>query len=44
MIDRRRSSKPVDPGALTPPTDPLKSVSPVKTSLPFTTSESIPAV
>ena len=32
------------PGARTPPTEPLNSVSPVKTSEPSTSSESIPAV
>ena len=30
------------PGARTPPTEPLNSVSPVKTSVPSTSSESIP--
>ena len=34
----------VDPGAFTPPTDPLKSVSPVKTSVSLTTKLSIPSV
>jgi len=33
MIECLRSSKVVEPGARTPPTEPLKSVSPVKTSL-----------
>ena len=32
------------PGARTPPTEPLKSVSPVKTSVPLTTKLSIPSV
>ena len=44
MIDARRSAKLVEPGARTPPTEPLKSVSPVNTSPPFTTKLSIPAV
>mgnify|MGYP002150172600 CR=1 FL=1 len=43
MIDERRSAYVVWPGARTPPTDPSKSVSPVKT-LPSTRSDSIPAV
>ncbi len=42
MIECRRSSKLVEPGARTPPTEPLKSVSPVKTSVPFTMKLSIP--
>ena len=32
------------PGARTPPTEPLNSVSPVNTSVPLTSSDSIPAV
>ena len=44
MIDALRSSKLVDPGAFTPPTEPLKSVSPVKISASLTLNESIPAV
>ena len=44
MIECRRSPKLVEPGARTPPTEPLKSVSPVNTSPPFTTKLSIPAV
>ncbi len=44
MIECLRSSKLVEPGARTPPTEPLNSVSPVKTSVPFTTKLSIPAV
>ena len=43
MIECLRSAKLVEPGARTPPTEPLKSVSPVKTSPP-TTKVSIPAV
>ena len=44
MIECFRSAKLVEPGARTPPTEPLKSVSPVNTSVPFTTKLSIPAV
>ena len=44
MIECLRSSNVVDPGARTPPTDPLKSVSPVKTSESLIRNESIPAV
>ena len=44
MIELRRSSKLVDPGARTPPTEPLNRVSPVNTSDPFTTKLSIPSV
>ena len=44
MIDDFRSSKVVEPGARTPPTEPLNSVSPVNTSVPLTTKLSIPSV
>ena len=44
MIDERRSSNEVEPGARTPPTEPAKSVSPVKHSWPSTTSASMPAL
>ncbi len=44
MIEAFRSSKVVDPGAFTPPTEPLKRVSPVNTSVWFTTKLSIPSV
>ena len=44
MIEFLRSAKLVEPGARTPPTEPLKSVSPVNTSSPLTTKLSIPAV
>ena len=43
MIECLRSAKFVEPGARTPPTEPLKSVSPVNTSPP-TTKLSIPSV
>ncbi len=39
-----RSANVVWPGARTPPTEPLNSVSPVNTSVPPTSSDSIPAV
>ena len=44
MTERLRSANPVDPGALTPPTEPLNRVSPVNTSLPSIRNESIPPV
>ncbi len=44
MIECLMSSKEVLPGARTPPTEPLKSVSPVNSSLSSTRRLSIPAV
>ena len=44
MIELLRSEYVVLPGARTPPTDPLNRVSPVKTSVPSNSSDSIPAV
>ena len=44
MIECLRSANEVEPGARTPPTDPLNRVSPVKRSFSPTISESIPSV
>ena len=44
MIDAFSSANVVDPGAFTPPTERLKSVSPVKISVSFTRKLSMPAV
>ena len=44
MIECLMSSNVVLPGARTPPTEPLNSVSPVNSSLPSTSRLSMPAV
>ena len=44
MIELRRSSKLVAVAPRTPPTEPAKSVSPVKHSAPLTTNASMPSV
>ena len=44
MIECLMSAKEVEPGARTPPTEPLNSVSPVNSSWPSTSRASIPAV